>query len=338
MQPTSFVLYTVCMGILWVLCLGWAWRQRSYYAFVMVLMAVSCFFSENLAIRLGKYFYGPFKVAILCFGTPSGPVWFPFNHLFQPQVDLQSCQAPNICIPLAVVAMESIILITTLRTTDLLGAPGHVKPFLNALVAVNLDLLIDPVASNNRWCTAGHGPTYSGMGFWTWITGATDVGYWFGVPLINYTTWFCSVFAFTVAVRFFRRYLPASRSIGRELFFAAVAIGSFLIFEFILIFTMQFILNRSYSPVWQWAVLLTLLGVALLVVIPSVRRFNRDHPFNWVPVVSQLFILVFFLIGLVIGRFPGKAALFVVWPVTFLIAATFILAPYSMRRAAGGEK
>ncbi|MBP7735082.1 MAG: carotenoid biosynthesis protein [Spirochaetes bacterium] len=62
---------------------------------------------------------------------------------------------------------------------------------LVALIAVSLDALIDPFATD--------------FGLWTW-NGDYNRGnslYWFGVPLVNFVSWFTAVFSFGVAYYFF---------------------------------------------------------------------------------------------------------------------------------------
>src|SRR5262249_48727795 len=138
----------------------------------------------------------------ICLGSAHAalPLWL--SHLLPP---VTPCTPPNLCIPFAVVAMEGMLFFAILRTTELLRAPAGVKPFLAGLVALNLDPILDPVAASSVWCT--NGPNTQALGFWTWFTSSTDVGYWYGIPFLNYTAWFCSVFAFTLSVHLGRRYL-----------------------------------------------------------------------------------------------------------------------------------
>jgi len=334
-----FLLFTAGMCGLWLWCFRSAWRLAPYYVFILLFETLYCYASEFVAIRMGKYHYGPFLLRV-CLGSDSTSLpWV--SHLLPPAI---LCTVPNLCIPLAVIAMEGAFLFTIVRTTELLSPPPYVQPFLCCLAALNLDMLLDPVVSSSRWCVAPGSSLGGGLGLWTWFTGPQAVGYWFGVPLRNYTAWFCNVFAFTVPVHqgaVYLQRLKAQRlnrgevqrlSLPIELWIALLAFIGRLLLEFVLIFCVRFVLNLRHTLAWQAGVVLSLVGISLLIVLPWVRRFQRDHPFDRVLVAVPAFVFLYCLAALLwSGRFADRQTLFVVWPLALCIGASFALAPYTCR-------
>jgi uncharacterized membrane protein len=324
--PITFLLFTAGVCAVWLLCLIGALRRKPYYVFVLIFMAAYCYCSEFVAIRLGKYFYGSLFPEI-CSGASTGPLPWPFSLL-----QYAECQAPNWCIPIAVVAMESSLFMAILWTVDLLTSARYAKPFLAGLLGVNLDAIIDPVASASMWCSegVGGGTSLPGLGFWTWFTTDQNPGYWFGVPILNYTTWFVSMASFTFAVRWVeRRVVRDKHGPLAQLGAALLAMAGLLVIEFILVLVFQTILELRSSLAWQGGVLAVLMGVSLLIILPAMRGFRLANPIDWTTVLPQLFLLLFFPAALLLnGGFPGKGGLLLVALVTFVIGAGFAFAPY----------
>ncbi|HZM28469.1 MAG TPA: carotenoid biosynthesis protein [Gemmatimonadales bacterium] len=325
-SPIFFMLFTAGACVMWIFSLLGALRRRPYYAFVLVFMTAYCFCSEFLAIRLGKYYYGPFLLEI-CGNEPTGHLPWPLSLL-----QYGGCLAPNWNIPIGVIALESSMFMAILWTADLLTSSPSVKPLLAALMGVNLDAIIDPVAASSTWCSKElGGVSFVGLGFWTWFTTEQNPGYWFGVPILNYTTWFISMAAFAFAVHSMeRRILGDEHGVLSQLWAALSAMVGLLVVEFLLVLTVQTVLDLHPDLAWQAGILLAMIGLSLLVVLPAMRGFNRANPRDWTTLAPQLFPLVFFPAALVIhGGFPHKGWLYLVAPVTFLIGAAFAFAPYS---------
>jgi len=98
-------------------------------------------------------------------------------------------------VPLWIGCMWAVLVYTTMRTTDILGLPEHIKPIADAVLVAAVDVAIDPVAVS--------------MGLWQW----TIPGHWFGVPYANYFGWFNAVFIFSVIWRGSDFYLERMRDI-----------------------------------------------------------------------------------------------------------------------------
>ncbi|HKV12077.1 MAG TPA: carotenoid biosynthesis protein [Thermoanaerobaculia bacterium] len=355
MPPLSFLLFTVAMCVLWLWCLRAAWKVAPYFAFVLLFETLYSFCTENLAIRWAKSYYYGLTLLQICLDrmNAEAPRWV--SHFVQPAALCSS--EHSLCIPFAVVAMEAVLIFSTVETSNLLEPPLLVKPFLAGLMALNLDAILDPVASLNEWCSNSHELSQfkaQGLGLWVWLTSPSKVGYWYGVPLSNYVGWFCSAAALTLTVRLGRRYLiklQAETRVGQGLLIAFLVLIGRLLLEIFLLYILGSVLDRSSTLAWQGGVMLALIGISLAVVLPAWRGFKRDLPFgrdqplSGALVTAQLFIFVFCLgVLLMNGRLSaGRGSLFAVWLVTFCITTYFVFAPYSRmwfqaRRSAGGGR
>lgn len=85
--------------------------------------------------------------------------------------------------PLAVVLGWSLIIYTSMQVSDKLGLNDRVKPLLDALLALDIDFLMDAVATR--------------AGFWRWNI-ATQ---FFGVPYDNFFAWVVAIASFSFFVR-----------------------------------------------------------------------------------------------------------------------------------------
>jgi uncharacterized membrane protein len=118
--------------------------------------------------------------------------------------------SPSWATPVGIVALESTILFSLVRTT---GGTAALRPLLSGALAVNMDAILDPIAVPVLWHWQVSGP-------------------WFGIPLSNYSAWFLSVAAFSAGLQI----APPLTGIGA----AAIAFGvcagcflmSFLIYKF----------------------------------------------------------------------------------------------------------
>lgn len=96
--------------------------------------------------------------------------------------------------PLAIGLTWALIIAGAMRITDALGVRRRYAPFVDALLAVSLDLAFDAIAIR--------------MELWTW-RGMTLADGWFGVPAGNFFAWLFVTFGFSLLTRWLRE---ASRS------------------------------------------------------------------------------------------------------------------------------
>ena len=114
--------------------------------------------------------------------------------------------------PIVIGLTWALILAGAMRITDALGVRRRWAPFVDAILALSLDLAFDAIAIR--------------IGLWTWRgLGSTDG--WFGVPAGNFYAWLWVTFAFSLVTRLLRD--AAAGSPRRELLQLAVPIPAYAI-------------------------------------------------------------------------------------------------------------
>lgn len=147
------------VAVLFAACLFSAARRGRSAALELLWMALYGFLLEWLTIKqLGAYSYGHF--AVMVDGAPLG-----------------------------VALGWAVIIDTSMRFSDRVRLPDTVRPLLDALLALNIDLALDAVAIR--------------LGMWTWV-GVGPAEQWFGVPWANFWAWFLVVWSFSTFLRALR--------------------------------------------------------------------------------------------------------------------------------------
>ncbi|MGZ6371986.1 MAG: carotenoid biosynthesis protein [Candidatus Limnocylindria bacterium] len=114
--------------------------------------------------------------------------------------------------PLVIGLSWAIIIAGAMRITDALGVRRRYAPFVDALLAISLDLAFDAIAIR--------------IGLWTWIGVDASHG-WFGVPWGNFYAWLFVTLGFTLMTRWLRD--AAARRRAREWMQLAVPIPAFAV-------------------------------------------------------------------------------------------------------------
>jgi hypothetical protein len=114
--------------------------------------------------------------------------------------------------PLVIGLSWAVIIAGAMRITDALGVRRRYAPFVDALLAISLDLAFDAIAIR--------------MGLWTWIGVDATTG-WFGVPWGNFYAWLFVTMGFSLLTRWVRD--AAARHRAREWLQLAVPIPAFVI-------------------------------------------------------------------------------------------------------------
>ncbi|MGI8871239.1 MAG: carotenoid biosynthesis protein [Candidatus Limnocylindria bacterium] len=96
--------------------------------------------------------------------------------------------------PIAIGLTWALILAGAMRITDALGVQRRYAPFVDALLAISLDLAFDAIAIR--------------IGLWTWRGVPSNEG-WFGVPAGNFYAWLFVALGFSLVTRWLR--VPATR-------------------------------------------------------------------------------------------------------------------------------
>jgi hypothetical protein len=114
--------------------------------------------------------------------------------------------------PVVIGLSWAIIIAGAMRITDALGVRRRYAPFVDALLAISLDLAFDAIAIR--------------IGLWTWVGVDASQG-WFGVPWGNFYAWLFVTMGFSLLSRWVRD--AAARQRGREWIQLAVPIPAFAI-------------------------------------------------------------------------------------------------------------
>lgn len=174
-------------------------------------------------------------------------------------------------VPLCIGVAWSCIIYTAMEFSDASSLPYFLRPVLDGLLALNIDLALDAVAIR--------------FGFWDWGQGLEFQ--YFGVPYANFWAWFWVVFSFSLGYRFLaRRTGWVGRWLAAPLAFIVGLAGVLGTNAFIV-----FIVPRSAVPVTVFA---TLLSALLLILILRPGFYLRPvHPIAfWVPFLTHAYILI----------------------------------------------
>ncbi len=155
----SFWFIEVSALILFVIGLRRSWKYSGFRALEFATIFIYGVLLEELDMRIFKsYHYGPdfFLVA-----------WH---------------------VPLSIAWLWAVILASSMALSDRTGIPEPLRPFLDALLAVWLDLSIDAIAIR--------------VGYWSWVIPLEEG--WFGVPAGNLYAWMWVAFSFSLCVRVIR--------------------------------------------------------------------------------------------------------------------------------------
>jgi hypothetical protein len=362
-SPVAIWIFTVASLSVWLMTLVWAMRQgrqRSVLVSLLILTTAFWWVGETLAIRLGKYDYGPFPGFLVLPG--GGPVnlehdfirlklvaflgWFFTNS----EIDVAGCWPTQRSwnIPFPVIALEAALLFSFIRLSLLwLKTENKRTAFAAAgasgFLMTNVTAVLDPVVSTTQWCGATSAlltdPALSGglhLGIWHWYTNSVHVGYWFGVPLINYVAWFVAAAVFSFVIRLdddgprglFRRY---ERWFGYlwPVIFLIVAFALLLPIKVgadkLLIHGQDFLFAKPIftPPQWQFGVIAALNGLALVLVF-GLGRFRHHSKCDWFAAVVQGVVFAYCLGALL---FEPNNRILAVWGITTVIASVAVLWP-----------
>jgi len=295
MPPLSFVIFELGVFVLALICLRHAWQRTRYLAIAFLVTIVFSFSTEIFAIKLlHEYYYNSFFVMIC---REPGLPW---------GVNL-SCTASSSCVPLAIPVMESIVIYAAIVTSDRLNLPWAARPVFVGLLAISIDLVMDPVVSASLACHAtsravnpvvvGHG-----LGFWVWLFKPEQAALGlppehnllFGVPLNNFSGWFLSVLIYSLLLHMgWRKIPPGSKGILGDLIVPVVAIPLTLLAFAGVIAVYQWLITNVVGS--EWTLVALILGASILVILRFARRARRDNPIDRVILAVPLLLHVYFL-------------------------------------------
>ena len=256
----SFLGIELLVCVFAVLCLRDALRMGRAYVATFLATIVFTLIVESLLSANAKVYAYPAQSFLI--QVVNVPLWVPVGWAF--------------------------ILYAVMATTTMLGVPLYVAALLDAFLALNLDLTLDPVAIHRGW--------------WTWnaMTNYPHASDYFGIPVINFMGWFVIVAAFSWCVRIGRaRVPPGSRGAAGDIVpsFAAIvpALLAVMAYQFVGMYMMEQPGVWWNGALWSTVVLLICAAMATW----RIRSFRRDAPFRKlfvaVPIAfhSYFFLLLF---------------------------------------------
>ena len=251
--PPLFV-FTSVSGIAFGALYLWKASRIGRLSALVVLIAMSYGLTiELLDLRTThEYFYAHLPVMVAKF-----PDWVP------------------LCIPMTWGA----IVFVTMHTTNQLPLRWFEKPILDGLMALFLDLAIDPVSASSllvekikQPCSTGtfEAGAANGAGAWVWCVAPEQGAQYFGIPMANFFGWFCVVAAFSLSFRFvIRHFKLKDRSLFAQVGFLLGA--SVLATVLMALPQLTFAAYAKSGPL-PWVVMALLILASITLLIRALRK------------------------------------------------------------------
>ena len=179
-------------------------------------------------------------------------------------------------VPLCIGVAWSCIIYSAMEFSDASSLPIFLRPVLDGLLALNLDLALDAVAIR--------------FGFWDWGQGLQ--AQYFGVPYANFWAWFWVVFSFSLGYRL----LSQNKTWVGKWLSAPLA---FIIGLAGVLGTNAFIVFIVPPQIRSGLIFLTLASALGLILLrrPSLYQRPVDPLAFWVPFLTHAYIMVAGLIS-----------------------------------------
>jgi hypothetical protein len=174
-------------------------------------------------------------------------------------------------VPLGIGVAWGCILYSVMEFSDATSLPYLVRPVLDGLLALNIDLALDAVAIR--------------FGFWDWGQGL-DFQY-FGVPYANFWAWFWVIFFFSLGYRIFARRRDWMGVWISPILALIVGLVGVLGTNALI----AFVIPRAYTGL---TVVLLLIVALVLVIVLRPKFYLRSTPalVFWVPFITHAYVLV----------------------------------------------
>lgn len=199
-------------------------------------------------------------------------------------------------VPLEVPISWAVIVTCVMRTSDRLALPWRLRPLFDALMALSLDFVLDPILSASRavpalggGCLTGDQPALGGLGMWIWCLPPGEQALWLRVPLTNFFGWLVVVSLASFAVRRAARLLEGTDpSFGRTAWVLARHLLLALVAVVLTLMTYRALVT---TPAVAWAVLALAVAAVLAILAPALRTARLQNPVD-VPVVAFLLSMI----------------------------------------------
>jgi uncharacterized membrane protein len=249
-------------------------------------------------------------------------------------------------VPLAISVMEAMIIYAAVQTSRRLELPWMTRPILNGLLAMTIDLVMDPIVSASVPCQSSPvilppAPLEPGVGFWVWrlvpqhtVFGVTLPEHlFFGIPLNNFSGWFLGVVIFTFMLEAgWRRIPPESKGVLGDFIVPAVAIPLTMIVFTGVIAVYQWLIKYVLGT--EWILVALILAASILVILRVAPRAKRNNPLDLFLLAIPLFFHLYYLVALFASELYQKQPELIVLAVVLIPTSLLLFSwPYWNRIA-----
>lgn len=193
--------------------------------------------------------------------------------------------------PLSIALLWAVILGGAMAISDKLGLPTAARPFLDAILAVWIDLSLDAIAIR--------------MKYWTWIIPLNEG--WFGVPAGNLYAWMWVAFSYSALARVLRNLIQKNKN-GRWVYLFLPALA----------YVSLFVTMSSVGTLGRWAGLRTQnerlwifwiqFILFALIVLASWKKSERNPtPIHKIWMRSRFLIHIYFIAAYFFTGMYGEA-------------------------------
>ncbi len=201
-------------------------------------------------------------------------------------------------VPIVIGVSWGVILYSVMLFSNSTQLPWHLRPILDALLALNIDLAMDAIAIR--------------LGMWDWGGGLAYE--YFGVPVENFWAWFWVIFSFSMFFRLFNRIQSGIKVWLAPLMAIVLGVVGVLVTNRVI----TELIPRELD--WVSTALVVLVAAGILFTQRN-KLCQRDttHPLTfWVPLGFHLF---FTLIGIISQ---------VIFQPTFLLIVSILMLAISL--------
>jgi len=185
-------------------------------------------------------------------------------------------------VPLGIGMYWALIIYSAMLLSDQYRFPWYIRPFMDALTAIILDLYLDVVAVR--------------LGFWSWVIPSNQE--WYGIPFDNLAGWVFVVLSFSFLIRFIRT-LNLKRPLTKIFLvlspFIAYLVLMFLLSLFGMLSTFPYLINHwsefmgfNYRPdldvlynpqvqLWKTIFLSVILAQIVHIVTSAMIKYHKKY-------------------------------------------------------------
>ncbi|MCW8931144.1 MAG: carotenoid biosynthesis protein [Gammaproteobacteria bacterium] len=278
----SLWIYDIGYYILMLFCLRYAWKQDSHLVVILVSAVVFGYTIEYGAVT----------------GVPQ-----PYHYNFF----IVKLPGP---VPLGAVIGWGIIFFASTQVAKHSNIPWMIQPLYAGLLAVAIDIVIDPIV------------VY--VGFWTW----TEAVQWFGIPWSNYIGWVGIIASLSFFQQLgYRKIPPGSKGLIGNILVAFVAMLPAYLFVFIWIKSYVWLVSQN------WLSEMTIVGIfftcSVVLILHYIPQMKRNNKVQWIILAIPAFFYSWAIVMLYLSGLHNKfPELVLVFPAFIVLGMLGFCLPY----------